>query len=322
MDSLEPVSLEAVHAAAERLKPVAVRTPLIPLNVEDAPAEIYLKLENLQPIGAFKIRPAGNAILNAPQEIIADGVYTASSGNMAQGIAYTARMLGIPASVLLPEDAASNKVQALQRLGAEIRYLPDSEWWQVLTDHGHEDVQGHFIHPVADADVIAGDATVGLEIFEDLPSVETVVVPFGGGGLSTGIASALKALGSNARVLGAESNHCEPLAAAFDAGSPVEIPVQPSFVSGLGVGRVLEEMWPLISTLIDSAVMATAEEIVDVIRLLYERHHFIVEGAGATPVAAALAGRAGPGKVVCVISGGNLNTSYLIDILNGKMPQL
>lgn len=321
MDTLKPVSLEAVRAAADRLKSVAIRTPLIPLNMEDAPAEIYLKLENLQPIGTFKVRPAASAILNAPRDKVADGVYTASSGNMAQGVAYTAKVLGIPASVLLPENAAANKVEALKRLGANIHYLPDKEWWQVLTDHGHPDIPGLFIHPVADADVIAGDATVGLEIFEDLPEVETVVVPFGGGGLSTGIASALKALNSNARVLGAESDHCAPLTAAFDKGAPVEIPIQPSFVSGLGVGRVLEEMWPLVSTLIDAAVVATAEEIVDVIRLLFERHRFIAEGAGAAPVAAAIAGRAGTGKIVCVISGGNLNINYLIDILNGKVPE-
>jgi len=319
-DKLQPVQVEAVREAAGRLKSIAIRTPLIPLNVDSGPARIYLKPENLQPVGSFKLRPAGNAILHAPAKSIRDGVYTASSGNMAQGVAYTARVLGIPATVLLPEDAAETKVAALKRLGAGIRYLPETEWWQVLADHGHADVKGLFIHPVADQDVLAGDATVGLEIFEELPEVDTVVVPFGGGGLSTGVAGVLKALRPGIRVLGAESDHCTPLAAAFAAGRPVTIPVQPGFVSGIGVGRVLPEMWPLVSSLIDDAVCAGATEIANAIRFLYERHRMIAEGAGAASVAAALAGRAGSGKIVCVISGGNLNNSYLIDILNGKIP--
>jgi len=321
MQQLKPSSLDAIRAAAERIRGLALRTPLIHLNHDDAPAEIYLKMENLQPIGSFKIRPAASAILNAPPERIAQGVYTASSGNMAQGVAYAAKQLDIAATVVLPEDAAANKVEALRRLGATIKFLPDQEWWRVLEERGHPDISGHFVHPVADADVMAGDATVGLEIIEDLPDVDTVVVPFGGGGLATGIGSALRALGSQARALGAESDHCMPLAAALEAGNPVQLPIQPSFVSGIGVGRVLDEMWPVVAELIPGAVCASAQEIAATIRLLFERHRVIAEGAGAASVAAALAGRAGHGKVVCVISGGNLDAKYLIEILNGRIPQ-
>jgi threonine dehydratase len=292
------------------------------LNVDDAPAEIYLKMENLQPIGSFKIRPAGNAILSASTEQLAAGVYTASSGNMAQGVAYAARQLGITATVLLPHDAAANKVAALEKLKANIRFLSDDEWWQVLHEHGHPEIPGKFVHPVASQDVLAGDATVGLEIFEDLPDVDTVLVPFGGGGLACGIASAFRALNPNVRVMGSESEHCAPLTAALAAGHPVQLPIPPSFISGIGVGRVLDQMWPLIERILKGAVVASEQDISSTIRILLERHRVIAEGAGAAPVAAALAGKGGTGKVACVISGGNLDFKYLMDILQGKMPQI
>jgi len=319
---LIPATLNEIRSAGKRLRNLAVRTPLLRLNIDDAPAEIFIKMENLQPIGSFKIRPAGNAILNTAKTQIADGVYTASSGNMAQGVAYAARKLGVPATVLLPENAAANKVAALKRLGAAIKFLPDEEWWQVIADHGHPDIPGKFIHPVASQDVLAGDGTVGLEIFEDLPEVDTVLVPFGGGGLACGIASALRELNPGVKVMGSESEHCAPLTAALDAGRPVQLPCPHTFISGIGVGKVLDEMWPLVRELIPGAVVASVEDIAGTIRLLAERHRIIAEGAGAAPVAAALAGKAGKGKVVCVISGGNLDNKYLMDILLGRTPQV
>jgi threonine dehydratase len=322
MVSLRPPTLNEIHSASERLRTLAIRTPLIRLNVENAPAEIYLKMENLQPIGSFKIRPAGSAILNATKEQLAQGVYTASSGNMAQGVAYAAKQLGIKATVLLPPDAAKNKVAALERLNAKIKFLPDDEWWQVINQHGHADIPGKFIHPVASQDVLAGDATVGLEIFEDLPDVDTVLVPFGGGGLACGIASAFRELKPNVKVMGSESEHCAPLTAAFAAGHPVQLPIPRTFISGIGVGIVLDQMWPLAKELIDGTVVASERDISNTIRILIERHRVIAEGAGAAPIAAALQGKGGSGKVVCVISGGNLDSKFLIDILQGKMPQV
>lgn len=320
MQKLSSVNLEELRSAAQRIAPVINRTPLIKLNVDDAPTEIYLKMENLQVIGSFKVRPAASAILNVDKEKIADGVYTASSGNMAQGVAYAAREIGVAATVLLPDNAAANKVAALERLGATIRLMKDEQWWQVLRDYGHPDIKGLFIHPVANQDVLAGDATVGLEIFEELPDVDTVLVPFGGGGLACGVASALRALGSGARVMAAESSHCAPLNAALMAGKPQNLAVPPSFISGIGIGCVLDEMWPLVQELITGSVVASLEEIAESIKILFERNRIIAEGAGASGVASALAGRAGKGKVVCVISGGNLDPEYLIDILQGKMP--
>jgi len=316
-----PPTLEDIRSARERISGIALRTPLIPLNRENAPADIYLKMENLQAIGSFKIRPAANAILSVPTEELQNGVYTASSGNMAQGVAYTARRLGIPATVLLPDTAPEVKVAALEHLGADIKKISFNEWWRVILDHGHPDEQGHFIHPVADPRVLAGDGTIGLEILEDLPDVNTVLAPYGGGGLSCSIAAALRAAGSAARVLAAESEHAAPFLASLEAGKPVDIPYPKSFVSGIGNGSVLEEMWPLASELLQGSVVAGLDEIADAIRLMFERHRVIAEGAGAAPVAAALAGRAGCGKIVCVISGGNLGVEHLQEILEGKTPR-
>jgi len=322
MQRLRPATLEEIRSAGTRLRNLAIRTPLVRLNVDDAPAEIYIKMENLQPIGSFKIRPAGSAILNIPKAQVADGVYTASSGNMAQGVAYAAKRLGMTATVLLPENAAEVKVAALKRLGANIVFMPDKEWWQVISEHGHPDIPGTFIHPVASQDVLAGDGTVGLEIFEDLPEVDTVLVPFGGGGLACGIASAFRELNPDVRVMGSESVHCAPLSAALDAGHPVQLPCPHTFISGIGVGKVLDEMWPLVGQLLRGAVVANVEDIVSAIRILLERHRVIAEGAGAAPVAAALAGKGGTGKVVCIISGGNLDNKYLMDILEGNIPRV
>ena len=311
-------TLTAIQSAAERIRGVAIRTPLLRLNVDNAPGEIWLKCENLQPIGSFKVRPAASAILNMPKDQLALGVYTASAGNMAQGVAYTARRLNVPCSVVLPRDAAATKIAALERMGARMHFVSHEEWWQVLLNRGHPDIAGKFIHPAADPDVIAGDGTVGLEIRADLPDVDTVLVPYGGGGLSCGIASALRGAGSKARVLAAESGHCAPLCASLAAGKPVEVPINPSFVTGLGVGRVLEEMWPLAQQLLVGAVVAEEQETAAAIKLIFERNRMVAEGAGAVAVACALAGRAGGGKIVCVISGGNIDADRFASIITGS----
>lgn len=318
--ALHPPGIDAIRAAQTRIAGIALRTPLVRLNVDDAPAEIYLKLENLQPIGSFKLRPAASAILGlAPRERAA-GVYTASSGNMAQGVAYAARALGIEGTVMLPAHAPQVKIDAVKRFGGTIRQLDDDAWWRVLNEHGHPDHRGTFIHPVANPDVIAGDATIGIEILEDLPDVDAVVVPVGGGGLISGIASAVRALKPDTRVLGAESAHCAPLTASLLANRPTAVPGPATFITGIGIGSVLEEMWPLLSTLLDGAVAASLQEIVHAMVVLFERNRVVAEGAGAAPVAAALAGRAGPGKVVCVVSGGNIDRNQFMAVLQGRIP--
>jgi threonine dehydratase len=313
---IEPITIDDVRAAQKRISSVVRRTPLVRLDV-DGPAQIYLKLENLQPIGSFKLRGATNAIRSLPLGVIADGVYTASAGNMAQGVAWGARDLGVPCTVVMPDNAPATKVNAVKRLGANIVPLPYDDWWQTLRDHGREGMSGRFIHPVADRDVMAGNGTIGLEILEDLPNVDTVLVPFGGGGLVSGIATAVRALRPNARVYACEVETSTPLSAALAAGHPVVVERTPSFVDGIGGRGVLEEMWPIVSGLVNGALVATLAETRAAIRLLVERTRVVAEGAGAVPVAAALSGRAGAGTIVCVVSGGNIDTKTLIDILNG-----
>jgi threonine dehydratase len=320
MKPIESIPLEEIRAARERIAGSALRTPLIRLNVEDAPAEIFLKLENLQPIGSFKLRGAGNAMAKADPSALSRGVYTASAGNMAQGVAWNARRMRIPCTVVAPDHAPRTKLEAIERLGGRVIAVPFERWWQVLVERAYPGLEGLFIHPVSDPAVIAGNGTIGLEILEDLPDVDTILVPYGGGGLSVGIASAVRALRPKTRVLACEVETAAPLSAALRAGTPQEITYTPSFVDGIGGRGILAEMWPLASKLLDGALVMSLAEIASAIRFLATRNRVIAEGAGATPVAAALSGRAGGGKIVCVVSGGNIDAAKLCKILEGGVP--
>ena len=316
MRRIEAPTLDDVYAARERIRTSVLRTPLVRFDV-DAPCEIFLKLETLQPIGSFKLRGAMNAIRLLAPDALSRGVYTASAGNMAQGVAWGALALRIPCTVVMPDSAPQTKLDAVQRLGARVVQVPYEQWWQTLVDHGRAGMDGTFIHPVADRAVIAGNGTVGLEIIEDLPDAAAVLVPFGGGGLAAGIATAVRALAPAARVYGCEVGTATPLTAAFAAHEPVIVERTASFVDGIGGRGVLPEMWPLVSVLLHGAVVSSLAEVGSAVRLLVERARIVAEGAGATPVAAALAGRAGAGKVVCVVSGGNIDLRTLIELLRG-----
>lgn len=313
----EPIPLAEIEAAAGRLRGLAVRTPLVRLNMDTGPIEIHLKLENLQPIGAFKIRGAGNAMALAGEEALRAGVWTASAGNMAQGVAWNAARMGIPCSVVVPDHAPKAKLDALDRLGATIVEVPFDEWWQIIVTHEREGQKGVFVHPVSDRAVMAGNGTIGLELVEDLPDLDAVVVPYGGGGLSSGIASALRHLKPEVPVYGAEVETSAALHAAFAAGEPTEIEYVPSFVDGIGSGRVLDEMWPMVEELLAGSVVSTLDEVEAAIRVLAMRNHVVAEGAGAAGVAGAISGGAGEGKVVCIVSGGNINAAKLAEILSG-----
>ena len=311
------IGLGAIEAARERIAGTATRTPLIRLRIEGAPAEIYLKLENLQPIGSFKIRGATNAIMLAPASDRAKGLVTASAGNMAQGVAWAARELGVPATIVVPEHAPEAKLTAIQRLGGQVRKLPYDDWWNVIITSRLDGTEGLFVHPVQDPGVMAGNGTIGLEILEDLPSPDAVVIPYGGGGLTVGIASAVKALRPEVKVVTAEPETGAALAAALAAGHPADVDYRATFVDGSGSRRVLDTMWPLVVPLVDAAVAVPVAEVAAAVRLLAERARVVAEGAGALALAAALSGRAGTGKVVCVVSGGNINLSKLAEILAG-----
>jgi threonine dehydratase len=318
--TLTPIPLAEIQAARARIAGDVVRTPLVRLPLDGAPAEIWLKLETLQPIGSFKLRGASNAIAVAPAGALAHGVWTASAGNMAQGVAWQARKRGLACTVVAPDHAPETKLAAVRRLGARVVTLPFAAWFEILATRRGPGVEGWFIHPVSDPPVMAGNGTIGLEIVEDLPDVDAVIVPYGGGGLSCGIASALRALRPQARVFACEVETAAPLAASLAAGTPTRVEYQASFVDGMGSPFVLEEMWPLARDLLAGSLVVSLRQVADAVRMLAERQRVIAEGAGAAALAAALAGGAGTGKIVCVVSGGNLDAARLIAILEGRVP--
>jgi len=296
-----------------------VRTPLVPLDVE-ADARIWLKLETLQPVNSFKIRGAGNAVLQASEEELAGGVVTASAGNMAQGVAFAARLRGVPATIVVPEGAPETKLAAVRRFGGRVVELPYDDWWRVLVEGRYDGADGLFVHPVDDDRVMAGNGTIGLELLEDLPDVDAVIVPYGGGGLMTGIASAVKAQRPEVRFYAAEPETGAPVSAALATGSPAEVDYTRSFVDGAGSRSLIPGVWKHASGLLDGAFAISLDDAAAAVRLIAERVRVIAEGAGALAVAAAVAGRAGGGNVICIVSGGNIDPRVLARILEGETP--
>jgi threonine dehydratase len=290
------------------------------LNMADAPAEIYLKLENLQPIGAFKTRGAVFAMAEIPREKLAQGVLTASAGNMAQAVAWSARQLRISCTVIAPDTAPQAKLDGIRRLGGEVISVPFDRWWQTLIDRRFPGVDGMFIHPFDDENVMAGNGTIGLEILEDLPQVDTILVPWGGGGLSIGIAAAARALDSRCQVVAVEVETGAPLGASLRAGVPVIVQHRPSFVDGIGSNSVLPNMLELAQRYLAGSLVATVNETASAVRTLAERNRVVAEGAGAVAPATALSGRAGTGRIACVVSGGNIDLHKLAVILEGGTP--
>lgn len=307
-------------AARDHIRPFALRTPLLRLNVDLPDINIFLKLENLQPWGSFKIRAAVNALQTMEPARLARGVLTASAGNFGQGLAFAARAMGVPATVVVPSGAAETKVKALAELGARILRRSFDAWWTVLTSRQCPGEDGVFVHPVAEPGVLAGNATIAAEILEELPGCDAVVVPFGGGGLICGIGSVMRRLRPTVRMIVAESEAAQPAAAALRQGGPVVVPHRQSFVDGMGSTTVLAEMWPLLRAVADQAECASFAQIADAIRLLARRQHVIAEAAGAASVAVALAAQPLKGNVVCVVSGGNIDGEKLSAILLGQSP--
>ncbi len=309
-------SLAQIERARVEIRGSAVRTPLVRLNLSEAPAEIYLKLENLQPIGSFKIRGAANAIAHIAPEDLRVGVLTASAGNMAQGVAWQARALGIPCTVIAPNTAPQTKIEAIRRLGANVLQVPFDEWWTTFERRAYPGIPGTFVHAFDDVNVMAGNGTIGLEIAEDLPGVDAVVVPWGGGGLACGIAAAMRSVRRAARIYAAEVATAAPLTPSFEAGSPQTVPYQPTFVDGMGAKTVFPQMFERAKALLDGTIVAQLGDVQKAVRLLAERNRIIAEGAGACAVACALTGRAGNGKIVCIVSGGNINMDTFAAIVS------
>jgi threonine dehydratase len=301
-----PITLAQVEEARRNIAPVAFRTPLVPFLVE-APAQLYLKLENLQPIGSFKIRGAANVMARTPRERLERGVLTASAGNMAQGVAFCARRLGVPATVVSPDTAPQTKIRAVERLGGRVILAPFADWWRTFETRSYPGVDATFIHAFDDFDVMAGNGTIALELLEDLPDLDAVVIPWGGGGLSCGIAAVLRALAPRVRIYAAEIETAAPLAASLAAGEPRTVDYQPSFVDGIGSKVVFRNMFELAQKLLDGSLVVTLSEAAQAMKLVAERNRVIIEGASACAVAAARSGRAGSGKVVAIVSGGNID---------------
>jgi threonine dehydratase len=309
------IALSEIEAARDRIADIAVRTPLVRLAV-DAPCEIHCKLELLQPINSFKIRGAANAIRAASPQQREAGLLTASAGNMAQGVAWVGRELGLPATIVVPEHAPATKIAAIERLGGRVLRVPYEDWWQAIISSVIPGETGLFVHPVADEAVMAGNGTIGLEILEDLPDVDAVVIPVGGGGLTVGIASAIKAIRPEVRIVTVEPETGAALAAALAAGEPTDVEYQTSIVDGSGSRRVLDVMWPRLQEVVDEALAIPIAEAETAIRTLAERGRVIAEGAGALAVAAALSGRVGGQRVACIVSGGNIDLDALASILS------
>jgi threonine dehydratase len=304
------IPLEEIRRARERLGDDVLRTPLVPFGKD---GRIWLKLECLQAVGSFKLRGALSAVRAASPAELAGRVVTASAGNMGQGVAWAAREVGVPAVVIVPADAPRAKLDRIEALGAEVVPVTHEEWWQAMVDRGRVGIRGMFVHPVADEAVMAGNGTIGLELAEDAPEFDTVVVPWGGGGLTTGIASALDVLRPEVRVVTAEPETAAPLAASLAAGGPTEIDFRPSWVDGAGGRALLPGMWERARELVDEAMAVPLADVEEAVRLLASRAHVVAEGAGALALAAALKR---DDRCVCIVSGGNIDPDLYAGIVS------
>ena len=314
------IALDEIRRARQVLEGTAIRTPLVRLDA-DSDAEIWLKLEVLQPVRSFKIRGAGNAILQASDSALAGGVLTASAGNMAQGVAYAARLRGVPATIVVPEHAPQTKIDSIERYGGRVIRVPYDEWWQALVTGRYEGADGLFIHPVDDDRVMAGNGTIGLELLEQLDGFDTVAVPYGGGGLLTGIASAVKQVRPDVKFFAVEPETGAPATATLRAGVPTAVEYTPSFVDGSGSRELIPRVWEQASQLLDGAVAMPIPAVAEAVRVIAERTRVIAEGAGALAVAAAMGGHLdGAKKAVCIVSGGNIDPAVLSRILIGEQP--
>jgi threonine dehydratase len=307
------ITLAQVEEARRNISGVALRTPLVALNAE-TPAAVFLKLENLQPIGSFKIRGAANAMAKTPPEQLARGVLTASAGNMAQAVAFCARRRGIPATVVTPDTAPETKLRAVERLGGRIIKAPFAEWWNTFERRGYPGVDATFLHAFDDDNVMAGNGTIAMELLEDLPEFDAVAIPWGGGGLSCGIAAVLRQLAPRVKIYAVEIETAAPLAASWAAGEARTVDYQPSFVDGIGSRTVFANMFEQARKLLDGSIVVTLAEAAAAMKLAAERNRVIVEGASACAIAAAVSGRAGSGKVVAIVSGGCIDLARFAEL--------
>jgi threonine dehydratase len=306
-------AIEASEEARRNIASIALRTPVVRCP-NDVDSELWLKLENLQPIGSFKIRGAANAIARTPREKLQLGLLTASAGNMAQGVAFCARRLGVPATIIAPDTAPQTKIRAIERLGGRVIKVPFAEWWRTFETRSYPGIDATFIHAFDDPDVMAGNGTIALELLEDLQAFDAVVIPWGGGGLSCGIATVLRARAPRVRVYAAEIETAAPLSPSLAAGEPRSVEYVPSFVDGIGGKTVFPDMFARARDLLDGSIVVSLAEAAAAMKLVAERNRVIIEGAAACAVAAVLSGRAGKGKTVAIVSGGNIDLDKFAEL--------
>ena len=313
---VRPIPIEDIEQARPRIAGTVLRTPMVRLDLGSDAPEVWLKLENLQPTNAYKIRGATNAVARLSDEERARGVWTISAGNAGQGVAYAARAFGIPSTVVAIETAPQTKLDRMRALGATIVPVSYEQAWVAAEAHAFEGLEGTFVHPFDNHDFIAGHGTMGLEILEDLPDVRTVIAAIGGGGLITGVGSAIKACRPDVAVLGAEPETAAPYALSLREGVPLRFPEwQASFVDGAGGKSVTERMWQRMRPVTDGSITVTLGQVRDAMRVIAEKSRTIAEGAGALALAAALTGEAGEGPIACIVSGGNIDLSKFAELV-------
>lgn len=313
-------SLDEIAAARTRIAPYVPRTPLVRLDLGLPDRQIFLKLETLSSIGAFKLRPALNALLSRNREALTNGVATTSSGNMAYGMAWAANRLGVPMAAYMYAGALQTKIDGVRRLGGEVRFISMETWWQYIIGADRPEFPELLINPVTDQAVLSGNGSIGMEIVEDLPEVDVVLTPYGGGSMTTGVASAVKALRPEAKVFAVEDENAAPVAAALAAGRIVDIETRPSFIKSIGGPSLVPQLWPIARELIDGAVSVSLEQVTEAMRLLFAKSKVVAEGAGAASLAAALTSEHARGNIVCVISGGNIDAAAYSAVLAGNIP--
>ena len=314
-------ALAAIETAQKRLRAWMQPTPLVPLDLGLPDRRIFLKLETLSPIGAFKLRPALNALLSRDRSGLSSGVATVSSGNMAYGMAFAAHALGVKMAAYMYGGAPQTKIDGVRGLGGEVRFIGMDDWWRYITEADRPHLCEGLINPVTDQAVLDGNGTIGLEILDALPEVDAVFTPYGGGSLTTGVASALKALKPQVKIVACEDENAAPVAAALAAGRIVDIETKPSFIRSIGGPSLVPRLWPVARELIDGAQSVTLAQVTDAMRLLFSRAKVVAEGAGAASLAAALASPYAKGNVVCVVSGGNIDADAYATVLAGGIPR-
>ena len=320
LERVRPIELSEIQEARKRIEKTIVRTPLIRLELGPDYPDVRLKLENLQPINAYKLRGAANAVALLPETECKRGVWTISAGNAGQGVAYAARKAGVPCTVVVIETAPTSKLERMRALGAKLIPVPYDVAWKALEERLFSGAEGTFVHPFDDHNFIAGHATMGLEILEDAPDTVAVIASIGGGGLITGVGSAIKALKPEIKVWGAEPETAAPAALSFEVGSPqVFKNWKPSFVDGAGGQSMFPRMWDRMKSVVDGYIVVSLDDTKNAMRLMAEKARIISEGAGALPVAAALTGKAGKGPIVAIVSGGNIDMKKFCELIGASV---